>query len=213
MIIQTYTLGALHTNCYLVYDQSSHEAIVIDAADEATFIAEKILEYKLDLKAIIATHGHFDHNLGAGQLQLIYPHAPFYIHEKDMFLLKDINASATHWLKHAYNNPLPQTISFLKNRDALKMGKYSFKIIETPGHTPGSICLHTKYEILDSKYSLLFSGDTLFKHAIGRYDFSYSNKAHIFSSLNTLFSLTQNTLVYPGHEETTTIEEEKVYNT
>jgi len=207
MNIETLTLGALSTNCYLVYDTTSGEAIVIDPADEAVFIAEKLQRLNLKLKAIIATHGHFDHVLAAGELQLIYPDSPFYIHTKDMFLLKKMNSSASHWLKTKENRPFPQIINFLKNQTH-RISRYTLCVLQTPGHTPGSICLCAKYKIQDTQYEAVFTGDTLFKGAVGRTDFSYSDPKKLVQSLHKLFTLPERTLVYPGHGEITTIGKE-----
>lgn len=213
MIIQAFSLGALQTNCYLVYDPISKDAIVIDPADEASFIAEKIQHYNLTLTAIVATHGHFDHALAAGELQLIFPTAPFYMHKSDTFLLKQLNDSASFWLGYKHSMPPPTIINSIVNNDSISVGNYKLKIVHSPGHTPGSICLYTIYHTDKTKYSVLFSGDTLFRQAIGRYDFSYSDKKKLDHSLSLLFKLPPETTVYPGHGEETTIGAEKVYNT
>lgn len=203
MKIDTLSLGALSTNCYLVYDEKNKEGIIIDPSDEAQFIAEKVVSLKFAPQAIIATHGHFDHLLAAGELQLIL-NIPFFIHRADLFLLKDANKSAKYWLKHHQDTVLPENINYLKNKDKIKFGQYALEVIETPGHTPGSISLFSP--------PLLFSGDTLFKGAIGRYDFSYSNYQNLINSLHNLFFLPDSTIVYPGHAEPTTIKEEKNIN-
>lgn len=202
-------LGALNTNCYLVYDEKSHEAVVIDPADAAEYIAEKVAQMKLTVKALIATHGHFDHNLAAGELQMMLNNVPFFIHKDDLFLLHRMNDSASHWLKYKHQKPLPQVIKHLQNDEVFSVGDSKLTVIEAAGHTPGSICLYTKYKILDTLYSILFSGDTLFKSAIGRYDFSYSDKTKLDQSLKNLFKLPGETIVYPGHGEKTTIAQEK----
>ncbi len=201
MNIETLTLGALSTNCYLIYDTDSLEGIVVDPSDEAVFIAEILQRLKIKLSAIIATHGHFDHVLGAGELQLI-TNAPFLIHERDLFLLRDMNKSASYWLKSPSKKPLPQLISHVKKNDIIALGKNKLKIIETPGHTPGSICIY-------SKSGFLCTGDTLFCHAVGRTDLSYSDPKKLSRSLNTLFQLPENTIVYPGHGEITILGQEK----
>lgn len=149
MKIETYPLGDLQANCYLVY--SDGEAVVIDPGDDGVFIAEKIYEKELSLKAILVTHGHFDHVLGAGELQMILPArhasqgdagglAPFYIHKADEFLLKKANDSAKFWLKREFRNPLPQKIKFFKEGDEISFGNYFLEITEMPCHTPGSVC-------------------------------------------------------------------------
>lgn len=201
MIIETLVLGALQTNCYIVYDAMTKDGVVIDPSDEAVFIAEKLEREHIKLVGIIATHGHFDHILAAGELQLIYPTAPFYIHEKDMFLLNNMNSSATHWLKTKEKRIVPQTVHFLTNKmfQASSAGRrIQFQVIHTPGHTPGSICLY-------AKDVALFSGDTLFQGAVGRTDLSYSRPDDLTKSLKKLYALPGDTLVYPGHGDPTTI--------
>lgn len=229
MKIETLRLGQLQTNCYLVYDSKSKEGVIIDPADEAEFIAEKIQRLKLKPKAIITTHGHFDHVLAAGELQMIF-NIPFYLHKKDLFLLRQMNQSASHWLSYPINQPLPTNIKFLKENAIIKFGNFALKVIETPGHTPGSISLFSnQLSAISSQYSVisnqqnmnelktdnrwlntvLFSGDTLFKNGIGRYDFSYSSKKSLEKSLVKIVKLPSETIVYPGHGENTTIKEEK----
>ncbi len=248
MIIETLTLGALATNCYLTYDPESLEGIIIDPADEAEFLVEKIDRLKIKVVAIIATHGHFDHNLAAGELQLIVNNVPFFIHKDDLFLLKRMNDSASHWLGYKHQKPLPQNIKFLTPSNSQLSTfnpsaslRTSFQFIHTPGHTPGSICLFYSNKIgaggatplrqdfagqagwdavptrsfseggrkrQDPLTPILFSGDTLFKSAIGRFDFSYSSKEKLDASLKKIFTLPKDTVVFPGHGEITTIDDE-----
>lgn len=216
MKIETFVLGQLQTNCYLIYDEKSKQGVIIDPADSAEFIAEKIQLLKISPKAIIATHGHFDHVLAAGELQLIL-NIPFYIHENDLFLLKKMNQSASYWLNQNIKKTLPLKIKFIKENDKIFFGNHYLKVLETPGHTPGSICLlinSLTRELVNSL--MLFSGDTLFKDGFGRYDFSYSSKEKIILSLIKLLKLPKATIVYPGHGERTSINNEekllKIYN-
>lgn len=195
MKIEILQLGQLQTNCYIAH--CGGEALIIDPADEAEFIAEKISRLNLKPIAIFATHGHFDHILAAGELQMIF-NVPFFIHSADEFLLKEINSSASFWLKQKINHPLPQNIEFIKNEFSLKFGDCRLKVMETPGHTPGSVCFLSD--------SAIFSGDTLFKNGVGRTDFSYSNADLLKKSLEKIFRLPPETTIYSGHGEKTTIE-------
>ena len=222
MIIDTLSLGQLATNCYLIYDNKSKDAIILDPAEAAEFIAEKVIRLGLNVKAIIATQGHFDHNLAAGQLQLILTSQPvksptkndipYYIHQADLFLLKTINQSASYWLKQNINYPLPQNIQYLKS-ELLQIPSASWRIkiqiLHTPGHTPGSICLYVENE---AGGATLFSGDTIFKNNIGRHDFSYSDKQALYDSLARILKLPKDTVIYPGHGEPTTVKQEKLAN-
>jgi len=205
MKIETFKLGDLETNCYLLY--SNKEAIVIDPADDGVFIADEIHLRGLKLKAVIATHGHFDHNLGVGELQMILP-APFYLHQKDKFLVDDINKSGKFWLKREIKNPHPTDICFLKGGDKISFGKCELKVLDTPGHTPGSVSLYNN----DNGCRRLFSGDTLFRGGIGRYDFSYSSKDDLKNSIKMLFNkLPPEIIVYPGHGEETNLLNEQFF--
>ncbi len=199
MKIEILPLGQLQTNCYIAH--CGGEAVIVDPADESEFIAEKIQRLNLKPLAILATHGHFDHILAAGELQMIF-NVPFYIHPSDEFLLKEINKSANFWLKNKFNYPLPKETIELKNGFRFKFGDCELKIMETSGHTPGSVCFLSD--------GVIFSGDTLFKNGVGRTDFSYSDKTQLEKSLEKIFRLAPETTVYPGHGEKTTIGNEKI---
>ncbi len=198
MTIKQISLGQLKTNCYILYKGT--EGIIIDPADASDFISDEICRLNIKPQAIVATHGHFDHILAAGELQKIF-NIPFYINKKDTFLLNEMNKSNQYWTKTKLEYPIPLKINELNENDEI----FDLKVITTPGHTPGSICLYLKNK------KTLFSGDTLFKEAIGRYDFSYSSKGDIKNSLNKLFQLPEDTLVLPGHGENTILKYEKKY--
>lgn len=198
MTIKQISLGQLKTNCYILYKGT--DGIIIDPADASDFISDEICRLNIKPHAIIATHGHFDHILAAGELQKIFS-IPFYINKKDTFLLNEMNKSNQYWTKTKLEYHIPSEINELNENDEI----FDLKVITTPGHTPGSICLYLKNK------KTLFSGDTLFKEAIGRYDFSYSSKGDIKNSLNKLFQLPEDTLVLPGHGENTILKYEKKY--
>ena len=209
--IQTLTVGDLETNCYLVASsQVEAECIIIDPGDDADFISETIINQKLKPLAIILTHGHFDHVLGCLELKLNFD-IPIHLHKNDLKLYSSANQSAKHWLK---KNTLevPPIDQFIKEGDEIKIGSEKLVVIETPGHTPGSICLfysppHNSKFIIHN--SILFSGDTLFKDGVGRTDFSYSKPLQLTKSLERIFKRPPETAIYPGHGETTTIGDEK----
>lgn len=200
MKIETLVLGQLETNCYLVYDEKTKEAIVIDPADEGNFIIQKILDLKLRPRLIIATHGHFDHLLGALELKLAF-NLPFLMHQADLPILKRTQETSSYFLGIAVDPP-PPVDKFVKEGDKISFGKSELKVIETPGHTPGGICLYT--------LGTLFSGDTLFADGIGRTDLSYASHEQLIHSIKEkLFQLPEKTIVYPGHGISTTIQTEK----
>ncbi|MEN8253315.1 MAG: MBL fold metallo-hydrolase [Patescibacteria group bacterium] len=197
--IETLSLGELNTNCYLVWDSETQEAMIIDPADEGSFISEKILELKLKPKYIVLTHAHFDHILGLLEVKLNFD-IPILMHEADNFLLESLPERAQHWLKRN-TLPAPAAEQFINEPDQIAFGNFEFKILNTPGHTPGSICIYNQ--------EIIFSGDTLFKNAIGRTDLSYSNPQAMRNSLQKIFELNKNLVIYPGHGEPTTIQTEK----
>ncbi|MBL7159558.1 MBL fold metallo-hydrolase [Candidatus Microgenomates bacterium] len=201
MKIECFVLGQLQTNCYLVYDEISLEGVVIDPADEGDFLSQKILDLGIDLQAIIATHGHFDHVLSVLELKLNF-NIPFLMHKADLSILSRMQDSAKFFTGFEADPPA-EVDKFLKEDDIIKFGKAKLKVMETPGHTPGSICLFSK--------NILFSGDTLFCQGVGRTDFSYSSSEQLTSSIkNKLFTLPKETCVYSGHGESTTIAAEKL---
>ena len=196
-------LGDLQTNCYLVWDEGTKDGVVIDPSDDGVGISEELQARGIKLTGIWLTHGHFDHTLGALDLKLIYD-VPIYIHNKDMFLLQRQDETAKHFLKRNIETPnIIKIDDDLEKIKEIKLGEEKFEVISTPGHTPGSVCFYL------GKQNLLFSGDTLFAHDRGRTDFSYGSTKKIFESLKNLMNLPDDTVVLPGHGETTTIEREK----
>jgi glyoxylase-like metal-dependent hydrolase (beta-lactamase superfamily II) len=178
MQIKTIKVGEIQTNCYIVIDEKSNEALVIDPGDEPDKILPEIKGLKV--KSIIITHGHWDH-VGAVDEVNLATGVPVYMHAGDSMMAqadKDIN-----------------------DGDEFKIGKTVFKVIHTPGHSPGGICLYTK--------GYLFSGDTLFLRWHGRVDLPGSSAQKMKQSLKKLAELPDDTKVYPGHDESTTIGREK----
>jgi len=200
MTIYSYTLGDLSTNCYIVANKG--ECLVIDPADSPEFLAEKITRKNLKPIAIIATHGHFDHILGASGLKAILK-IPFYAHKKDDFLIKDIEKSASHWLNRKIVVSPLVVDKFLEGGDKIKLGDEILEVIHAPGHTPGSICLYNR------KNKTIFTGDLLFNAGIGRTDFSYSNPKQFEASLKKILKLPKDVRVYSGHGEETMIGDEQ----
>jgi len=198
MTIKKYSLGLLQANCYFLIEDN--DLILIDPGDDASFILEEIQRQRLNLKAIFATHGHFDHTGAVGETQQSF-NVPFYINQKDLFLVKRLNETAEYFLGY---NPyfLPQKNIKELNKKTFHVSRFTFDVISTPGHTPGSVCFYFEKE------KLIFTGDTLFKDRVGRTDFSYSSLKDLKTSLDKIFSLPSKTVVYPGHGEKTLIERE-----
>lgn len=194
-----FRLGSLEANCYFLIEGS--DCIIVDPADDAPFILEELSRRRLKLKALLATHGHFDHIMAVGEIQASLE-VPFYINEEDQFLVDRVGETAKHFLGYEPVVMKPSKTEYLKS-GKMDIGDFTFDVIKSPGHSPGGASFYFKTD------SVVFTGDTLFKGAIGRFDFSYCNKGDLSKSLTKLFELPDLTIVYPGHEEETSIQEEK----
>ncbi len=199
MIIQKYSVGQLQANCYFLIEDE--QCLLIDPGDDAHFLLEKIQSEKLKLLGIFVTHGHFDHILGVGEMQLSFP-VPLYIFREDEFLVKRVRQTARHFLRMDPHMIEPSKLQWLKE-GRMTIGPFTFEVLQTSGHTPGACCFYF------AKEKVIFTGDTLFKNAVGRYDLSYSDKNKLKASLTRLFSLPGETIVYPGHGEETLLKDEK----
>ncbi len=199
MQITTYPLGQQQANCYLLVEGKG--CLLIDPGDSADFILEKIQRENLDLLGIFATHGHFDHIMAVGEIQLSYD-VPFYIHKDDLFLVKRLEQTAKHFLGYDPHVIKPKNIPTFEP-GVLHISNFTLHILPIPGHTPGSIAIYCESE------NAVFTGDTLLKKEVGDYKHSYSDKKLLAKSLKALFSLPIDTIVYPGHGEETSIGEEK----
>lgn len=200
--IHTLIVGELQTNCYLVWDSKSCETIIVDPGDDASYIAEHISKANITPVAILATHGHFDHILSAFELQHIF-HTPFYIHIADEFLLKVMNTSANHFLKAHVVEPPPTPSKTLQAAAVFSVGSYQWKILVSPGHTPGSVCFYCPDK------HVCITGDTVFAGgAIGDWHHTYSDKQALLGSVRNILSLPEYTMLYPGHGDTTTVHKE-----
>lgn len=195
-------LSRSSTNCYIIADDNTKEAAVIDPAGEFELIRDFIENNKLDVKYILLTHGHGDH-IGALRELRAYSKAPVGIHASDESMLN--NASINYSFMFS-SNPIEEKSDFHpEDGEAFKLGASEFKILHTPGHTMGSI------GILFGKD--LISGDTLFARGIGRTDLPGGDYESIIKSISTkLFTLPEDIAVHPGHGGSSTIGAEKANN-
>jgi len=196
-------VGLLRSNSYVVYDDVSREAVIIDAGDDSWKILEVIQTLKLKPKAIYATHGHFDHVMAVDDLRDSLK-IPFYIHADDLDVLSIGKEMTKRFLGIEISDP-PKPDGFVKENDIITVGGEQLKVIHTPGHSRGSVCYyHDK---------LLFSGDTLFQGSIGRTDAPGGDARQIVKSIvDKLFILPDDVNVLPGHGPPTTIGWEKRNN-
>ena len=197
------TAGIGGTNCYIA-DNEDGSCYIIDAADHLAVLLSSIKERRLKPLAVLLTHAHYDHILGLGEIREEYPGLPIYLAREDEFLIKD-GCSGNISILGRYS-PLTELLKELPD-DTIPYREEigQLKVIRTPGHTPGSVCLYSE------KDSILFSGDTLFAGSIGRCDLggSYSD---IITSIEKLKKLPDSTRVLPGHGGYSTIDEEKRTN-
>ena len=219
MKIFTYPLGQLQANCYFLIE--GENCLIIDPADEASFILEEIQRRKLKLVGMLATHGHFDHVMAAGEIQMSFD-VQFYISREDKFLMNRFIETAEYFLGYKPHLIKPKKIKYLEAGKLRVTSFESLRVLKTPGHTPGSCCFYLPADLSPVAQTkgeasanagfatpIIFTGDTLFKQGIGRYDFSYSSKEDLNNSLKNLLKLPKETMVYAGHGEKTTIDKEK----
>lgn len=199
MRIHTYPLGELQANCYLIENEG--KGILIDPADDGSFLLEELQRKNIELEALLLTHGHFDHCMAAGEIQMSL-NIPLYLHKKDQFLIDRLESTAEHFLGYKPIVLPPKKIEYISSGD-LKIINFKFQILSSPGHTPGGVSYYFPEE------KVIFTGDTLFAGAIGRTDLSYSSKKDLWSSLKTILALPEETIVYAGHGESTYIGQEK----
>jgi glyoxylase-like metal-dependent hydrolase (beta-lactamase superfamily II) len=201
-IESTVLLESFQTNTYLLWDSISSEAFLIDPAFPSETFLQRIKQLELKVKMIINTHGHADH-IGGNLYFAKALNCPVAIHLADAEMLTNNTKNFSTYMGFELNLSAPQVI--LHDGDELFLGSEKVKVIHTPGHTKGSICL------LAGKY--LISGDTLFEQSIGRTDFPGGSHTAIIDSIkNKLFILDDDILVFPGHGPTTSIGLEKVNN-
>lgn len=205
MEIRRLVVGQLQTNCYLSIDRNSRQCLIIDPGDDADYIMRVIADEKVEPERAIATHGHFDHIMAGTELQLAY-NIPFAIHAKDEFLVKRMQESARYFTGITAGPP-PKITSQLKQGQRLRLGKTSFAVIETPGHTPGSLTLYCEKE------KVAFVGDLLFADGgVGRTDFSYSSHKKLESSIRKILKFPPETVLLSGHGPETSVDDERRFH-
>ena len=198
------TTSFFYANSYLLVN-SQNEAILIDAPPEsARQILELIIQKDLLLKKIILTHGHWDHICDAGKIKS-ETNAELLIHNLDSHYLTNKKSHDFMMFPITLDGVQPDIL--LNGNELIVLGEIELKVLHTPGHTSGGICLYTE------RFESLFSGDTLFQLGIGRTDFPDGNHLDLLSSIKEkLFTLPGATEVFPGHGDKTTIEYEKTHN-
>ena len=195
MKVKLLRVGPIGTNCYILEDDQTNLAAVIDPGDEPELIQEALEKEGVEVRYLLLTHGHYDHTTAVPALHRVYPQADIYIHQADAN-----GAGSTLF-------PLAGEVDDLKlydEGDVIRLGAHEIQVLHTPGHSPGSVTLKVE--------DVLFTGDTLFAGSCGRTDLRGGSYEQIMQSLKRLGELKGDFHVCPGHEATSTLERERRSN-
>ncbi len=206
MKIDRLILGAYETNCYILRESATaKDCLIVDAGLEADRLINFLKEHKLNPVAVVLTHGHIDHIAGVAALRAEFADIKVYIHKVDAKMLTE----AEHNLSALAGVPFSADPAdlFIEAGDVIEQVSIKLQVLHTPGHTPGGICLYSKDE------GIVFTDDTLFADSIGRTDFPNGSMSQLLNSIKEkLFTLPDETKVYPGHGPITTIAHDKAHN-
>lgn len=209
MKIKKFIVNPFQMNCYLYYDETTREGLIIDPAAFEKYEEDEILRFinekSIKVKYIINTHGHIDHVLGNNFAKKIFK-CPLLIHNDDLFLLN--NTSTQGLLYNIDVEASPKPDDFISEELTIKFSESEIRFIHTPGHSPGGVC------VVDHLSKIVFSGDTIFRESIGRTDLPGGNINILLNSINNKLFLKcdDDYTLFPGHMEETTIGDEKKYN-
>ena len=195
MKVKLLRVGPIGTNCYILEDDQTNLAAVIDPGDEPELIQEALEKEGVEVRYLLLTHGHYDHTTAVPALHRVYPQADIYIHQADA------NGAGSSLF------PLAGEVDDLKlydEGDVIRLGDHEIQVLHTPGHSPGSVTLKVE--------DVLFTGDTLFAGSCGRTDLRGGSYEQIMQSLKRLGELKGDFHVCPGHEATSTLERERRSN-
>lgn len=196
MIVKTLPVGSYQANCYIIKDENSNKAAIIDPGANAEWIIKSCEELNAEVDVILLTHAHFDHDGAVEELKAKY-NVPVYMHKEEENYMNIDTSSVFGKLSKVYK--------FMNDNDTIKVGTLEFKCIHTPGHTKGGMCF-----LVNDK---VFTGDTLFQGSIGRTDFIGGSFDEIIKSIEEkLMVLDKNVEVYPGHGPKSTIIFERMRN-
>lgn len=198
MTIQTLQVGPIMTNCYLLCDEDAKVCALIDPGDDAARVEKLVEQSGCALRYILLTHGHFDHTSAVRPLLERYPDVPVYIHRND--------TAADRSGDLLFTPVGEKNQRYYQEGDTLPLGGLTLRVLETPGHSEGSVCL-----LVEGQH-VLFAGDTLFRCSCGRCDFPGGDYRKMLASLARLASLEGDYRVLPGHDRETTMDYERRVN-
>lgn len=207
--IERFVFNMIEENCYVVSDDTS-EAVIVDCG--AFFPKEKealrsyVEKNKLNIKRLLNTHCHFDHIFGDEFVHEAYGICPE-MHRDEAETYQQAGSQMRLFMHRDFHLATPPAGRLFQEGDLLAFGHHSLRVVHTPGHTPGGVCLYCEEE------GILFSGDSIFRHEIGRTDLPGGNEAALIGSLKAkILTLPEATRIYPGHGEATSVGEEKRRN-
>lgn len=196
-------VGAVSTNCYIVADENTKEAFLVDPGAHPEKIKKKIAEEGVSVKGILLTHGHFDHIMAVDELRKVYD-VKVYLGEEDMSWISDPMKNVSALFGRPYTT---KADCLVKDGEALEIAGFDIKVLHTPGHTPGGVCYYLEKE------GVVFSGDTIFQESVGRSDFPGGSGSMLTRSIREkIFTLPDDTQIFSGHGDSTFVSHEKKYN-
>ncbi len=202
MIVKQFVEGFIANNNYLLIDEDSKEAALIDCTDYISELGAVLKEYDAKLKYILLTHGHFDHIMGVPKIKQEFG-AKVYLHKDD----KELVDNSDEFMISVGMQPFehPEIDKYIDENEEIYLGKNKLQVIHLPGHTQGGVGY-----LVDG---MLFAGDSIFLESVGRTDLPGGNHKQLIESIkNKIFSLDGDTILYVGHGTNTTVEHEKKYN-
>lgn len=203
--VESFALGPLETNAYLIKSEDTHKAVLIDPGAAPRHLLDYIKD--IQIEAILLTHAHFDHIGGVEEIRKL-KHCPVYIHEleKDWLTDGELNGSL-RWPELGGEIRAGEADELLKEGQTLHFLGHAFEVLHTPGHSPGSVSFYLKEQ------RMVFSGDVLFRLSVGRTDLPGGSSRELYASIHEkLFTMEEETICFPGHGPETTIGYEKHHN-